>query len=138
MIFKEFNITNENGQTSHIINGHVPVKVKMGETPVKANGKVIVIDGGFCRAYHKKTGIAGYTLVYNSRGLRLMAHQPFTSVKKSLKENKDIESITSMVELTKTRCMVYDTDKGKELKTRISDLERLFLAYQAGLILQTK
>jgi len=132
-ILNEFGLTPEG---AHIINGHVPVKVKKGETPVKADGKVIVIDGGFCRAYHKKTGIAGYTLIYNSRGLRLMSHQPFTSVKKSLKENRDIESVSSMVELTKTRCMVYDTDIGKELLARIRDLERLFLAYQSGMILQ--
>lgn len=135
MILREFDLPTNN---SHIINGHVPVKVKKGETPVKANGRVIIIDGGFCRAYHKKTGIAGYTLIYNSRGLRLMSHEPFTSVKKSLRENRDIESVSNMIELTKTRCMVYDTDIGKERQTRINDLERLFLAYQSGLILQDK
>ena len=96
MILEEFSLKTKRG---HIINGHVPVKVKEGESPVKANGKLIIIDGGFCRAYHKKTGIAGYTLISNSRGLRLLEHQSCANIKESLKANQDIESVSCTLEL---------------------------------------
>lgn len=119
---------------SHIINGHTPIKVTEGESPLKANNRLIVIDGGFCRAYQKTTGIAGYTLIYNSHGMRLKAHQPFESIEKALEENKDIESTSNLFETQVDRVMVKDTDKGKVILETISDLELLLLAYRRGLI----
>ena len=131
MILREFGLYAPN---SHIINGHRPVKVVKGESPVKAGGKVIVIDGGFCRAYHKSTGIAGYTLIYNSRGMRIKAHRPFESVEKALKENKDIDSDTEVFETEGTRVRVKDSDNGKQIAERIADLEMLLVAYRSGLV----
>lgn len=119
---------------SHIINGHTPIKVAKGESPLKANNRLIVIDGGFCRAYQKTTGIAGYTLIYNSHGMRLKAHQPFESIAKVLEENKDIESTSNFFETESERVMVKDTDSGKGILDTISDLELLLLAYRQGLI----
>ncbi|EOS53131.1 hypothetical protein C809_00076 [Lachnospiraceae bacterium MD335] len=119
---------------SHIINGHTPIKVAKGESPLKANNRLIVIDGGFCRAYQKTTGIAGYTLIYNSHGMRLKAHQPFESVAKVLAENKDIESTSNFFETESDRVMVKDTDNGKVILDTINDLELLLLAYRRGLI----
>lgn len=119
---------------SHIINGHTPIKVAKGESPLKANNRLIVIDGGFCRAYQKTTGIAGYTLIYNSHGMRLKAHQPFESIAKVLEENKDIESSSNFFETESERVMVKDTDNGKVIKDTISDLELLLAAYRQGLI----
>lgn len=119
---------------SHIINGHTPIKVAKGESPLKANNRLIVIDGGFCRAYQKTTGIAGYTLIYNSHGMRLKAHQPFESIVKVLEENKDIESSSNFFEMEAERVMVKDTDNGKVILERISDLELLLVAYRQGLI----
>lgn len=119
---------------SHIINGHTPIKVAKGESPLKANNRLIVIDGGFCRAYQKTTGIAGYTLIYNSHGMRLKAHQPFESVAKVLSENKDIESTSNFFEMESDRVMVKDTDNGKVILDTINDLELLLLAYRRGLI----
>ena len=130
-VLKEFGLNPKRG---HIINGHVPVKVKKGESPVKAGGKAIVIDGGFCRAYHKKTGIAGYTLISNSRGLRLLEHQTVADVRTALKENKDIESVSETVELQSCHTTVGDTDEGKAIQEEITDLYNLLLAYQNGIL----
>ena len=116
-----------------IINGHTPVKVVKGESPVKAGGKLIVIDGGFCKAYQKTTGIAGYTLIANSHGLRIMSHQPFLSVEKALDENKDIHSHSDIFETYPTRMMVADSDTGKVIKEQISDLKDLLTAYRSGI-----
>ena len=119
---------------SHIVNGHVPVRAVEGETPVKGSGRMIRIDGGFCRAYHQRTGIAGYTLVYNSHGLSLRAHQPFETVEKAIKENLDIVSSVDTFETTKTRVLVGDTDNGRKLAADVEDLKRLVAAYQTGLV----
>lgn len=127
MILREFGLFSP---LSHIINGHTPVKTVEGEEPVRANGKLIVIDGGFSQAYHKTTGIAGYTLIYNSHGMRIKAHQPFESVEKVLEENKDIESTSTMFETEEDRIMVGDTDEGKEIKEEIQMLKKLLEAYR--------
>ena len=131
MVLKEFGLDPERG---HIINGHVPVKVKKGETPVKAGGKAIIIDGGFCKAYHSKTGISGYTLISNSRGLRLLQHQKIADVREALKENHDIESVSETVELQTCRTTLGDTDEGRLIQDEITDLYNLLLAYQNGLL----
>ena len=130
-LLDEFGVT---GEHRHIINGHVPVRSIKGETPIKANGKLLVIDGGFSRAYHSETGIAGYTLVYHSRGFLLGQHEPFESTAKAIEEGSDIRSTTIVVELSAHRQMVKDTDKGEELKQQISDLKNLLYAYRNGLI----
>ncbi len=127
MILREFGLFSP---LSHIINGHTPVKTVEGEEPVRANGKLIVIDGGFSQAYHKTTGIAGYTLIYNSHGMRIKAHQPFESVEKVLEENKDIESTSTMFETEEDRIMVGDTDEGKEIKEEIQMLKKLLEVYR--------
>ena len=127
MILREFGLFSP---LSHIINGHTPVKTVEGEEPVRANGKLIVIDGGFSQAYHKTTGIAGYTLIYNSHGMRIKAHQPFESVEKVLEENKDIESTSTMFETEKDRIMVGDTDEGKAIKEEIQMLKKLLEVYR--------
>lgn len=119
---------------SHIINGHTPIKVANGESPVKANNRLVVIDGGFCKAYQKTTGIAGYTLIYNSHGMRLKAHQPFESIEKVLEENKDMESTSNFFELEPERVMIKDTDNGKKILETIRDLELLLAAYRRGTI----
>lgn len=120
------------GQFRHIINGHVPVKTIKGESPVKANGKLMVIDGGFSKAYQPETGIAGYTLVYHSRGFQLVQHEPFTSIDKAVKEGQDIKSTIQLVEMTNHRMLVQDTDIGTELKSQIADLQMLLEAYRNG------
>lgn len=127
MILREFGLFSP---LSHIINGHTPVKTVEGEEPVRANGKLIVIDGGFSQAYHKTTGIAGYTLIYNSHGMRIKSHQPFESVEKVLEENKDIESTSTMFETEADRIMVGDTDEGKQIKEEIEMLKKLLEAYR--------
>ncbi len=124
MILREFGLFSD---MSHIINGHTPVKVSKGETPVRANGRLIIIDGGFCKAYHKETGIAGYTLIYNSHGMRLKAHEPFESIKKALEENMDIESSTDIFETEEKRIRVRDTDIGKSIQEQIADLKLMLL-----------
>lgn len=126
MVLREFGLYSEN---SHIINGHTPVRTVDGEQPIRANGKLLVIDGGFCRDYHKRTGIAGYTLIFNSHGLRIKAHQPFESVQKALEENKDIESDSQTVETAATRVMVRDTDIGAGILEDIADLKLLMQDY---------
>lgn len=130
-ILDEFGVE---GTHRHIINGHVPVRSVKGENPIKANGKMLVIDGGFSRPYHSKTGIAGYTLVYHSRGFQLVQHEPFESRAKAIEEGLDIKSTMIVVELSSHRQMVKDTDKGAELKSQIKDLEKLLYAYRNGLI----
>lgn len=122
------------GENRHIINGHVPVHVCNGENPVKANGKLMVIDGGFSQPYHKETGIAGYTLVYHSRGFVLVQHEPFTSTIDAIQKCSDIKSSTQIVEMSSHRMRVADTDIGRELKNQISDLQRLLYAYRHGYI----
>lgn len=129
MILHEFGLYSER---SHIINGHTPVRTSKGEHPVRANGKLLVIDGGFCKSYHKTTGIAGYTLLFNSHGIRIKSHQPFQSVYAALTENKDIESKSELVETEKERLMVRDTDSGKKIKEDIDGLKMLLQAYRNG------
>ena len=128
-LLKEFGL---HSNISHIINGHVPVRTKKGESPLRGGGKMIIIDGGFCRAYHHKTGIAGYTLIYNSYGLRLSAHMPFESVQKAVDENLDIYSTTQVFESMRQRMLVMDTDDGQELSEQIYDLSLLLEAYREG------
>ncbi|MBR4014985.1 MAG: fructose-1,6-bisphosphatase [Anaerotignum sp.] len=123
-----------NPETSHIINGHVPVKVSKGESPIKANGRLFVIDGGFAKAYQKVTGIAGYTLIYNSHGMVLVSHEPFVSTEIAIAEEKDILSSTVALQYTQDRIRVRDTDIGKKLQESINELEKLLYAYQNGII----
>lgn len=130
-ILDAFEVT---GPHRHIINGHVPVRAAKGENPIKANGKLMVIDGGFAKAYHNTTGIAGYTLVYHSRGFQLVQHEPFTSAEEAIKNGTDIVSTTQIVEMSSQRMMVRDTDKGEELQGQIEELEALLYAYQQGYI----
>lgn len=122
------------GSNRHIINGHVPVRTLKGENPIKANGKLMVIDGGFSKAYHNETGIAGYTLVYHSRGFQLVQHEPFTSAEDAIKRGTDIKSTTQIVEMSNRRMLVADTDIGVELRKQIEDLEELLYAYRHGYI----
>lgn len=130
-ILDEFDVV---GEHRHIINGHVPVRSVKGENPIKANGKMLVIDGGFSRPYHSQTGIAGYTLVYHSRGFQLVQHEPFESRAKAIEEGLDIKSTLIMVELSAHRQMVKDTDQGAELRSQIKELEKLLYAYRNGSI----
>ncbi|MCI5627975.1 MAG: fructose-1,6-bisphosphatase [Porphyromonadaceae bacterium] len=130
-ILREFGLEAEHG---HIINGHVPVKASKGETPVKADGKMMVIDGGFSKAYHDTTGIAGYTLVYHSRGFQLVQHDPFTSAEDAVKRGTDIVSTTQIVEFNAQRLNVRDTDIGRDLLRQIEELKLLLTAFRAGLI----
>ena len=123
---------------SHIINGHTPVKVAKGDTPVRAEGKEICIDGGFCKAYQKSTGIAGYTLIFNSYGLRIKAHYPFQDIQHVLTTNADIDSVTTQVEMEPKRVMIGDTDNGQNLKQQIADLNDLLEAYRDGKILEKR
>ena len=122
------------GPNRHIINGHVPVHAASGENPIKAGGKLMVIDGGFSEAYHKETGIAGYTLVYHSRGFELVQHEPFTSTEDAILRGSDIKSTMQIVEMSAHRMLVADTDIGRELKRQISDLKKLLYAYRHGFI----
>lgn len=132
MILREFGIDPDSG--AHIVNGHVPVKIIKGEKPVKANGKLLVIDGGFSKAYQPETGIAGYTLVFHSRGLQLVQHQPFESRKKAIEEGSDIISDTVLAQWGTRRLTVNDTDIGAELREQVSDLRRLLDAYRSGAV----
>jgi len=130
-IFKEFGL--EDGEP-HIVNGHVPVIVKKGESPIKCGGKLLVIDGGFSKAYQAQTGNAGYTLIYNSYGLVLAAHPPFETMEKAVLDEISIDSEIVMQHSLGTRKKVADTDTGKELKARVADLEELLKAYRNGLL----
>ena len=129
-ILSEFGL----GANCHIVNGHVPVQEKNGESPIKGGGRLVVIDGGFCRAYHEKTGIAGYTLVYSSRTMSLRTHQPFVSAEKAIHENLDILSQTDILETEDRRILVEQTDEGETLRERVRDLKQLVAAYQLGWI----
>ena len=124
------------GETRHIINGHVPVHAGSGENPIKAGGRLMVIDGGFSEAYHTETGIAGYTLIYHSRGFQLVQHEPFTSTQDAIQRGTDIKSTTQLVEMSTHRMLVADTDKGAELRAQISDLKALLYAYRHGTVNQ--
>ncbi len=130
-IFEEFGLDAEH---SHIINGHMPVELKKGETPIKCGGKVLIIDGGLSKAYQSKTGIAGYTLIYNSYGLRLVSHEPFESKEMAIAKESDIHSETMVVERVFRRRSVADTDAGKEIEESIVDLSNLLSAYRDGTI----
>lgn len=133
-IMHEFGI--ENTENSVIVNGHIPVEKINGENPIKANGKLIVIDGGFSRYYQKTTGIAGYTLTYDSRGLYIVAHEPFVSLQKAIEDNADIKATIEVQDIlaTKGQMTVRDTDKGVEIEEEIHSLEMLVSAYEYGLI----
>jgi len=130
-ILQEFGLSPDTGR---IINGHVPVKVAKGENPIKANGRLIVIDGGFSKAYQRETGIAGYTLISNSRGLLLAAHQPFESTQKAVSEEIDIDTETEIIHSNAFRMRVSDTDRGREIQAQIDELQELLHAYREGLI----
>ena len=130
-ILKEFGL---DSKKSRIINGHVPVEVKKGESPIKANGKLFVIDGGFSKAYQSKTGIAGYTLIANSYGFLLSAHEPFESTRKAIESELDIHSTTKIVETAKERQRVKDTDLGKRISDKIATLKELLNAFSQGFI----
>lgn len=134
-IMDEFGVK---GEHRHIINGHVPVKVGKGEKPIKADGRLMVIDGGFAKAYHNTTGIAGYTLVYHSRGFQLVQHAPFTSTEEAILNGTDIQTTTQIVEMMGHREMVADSDKGVELSEQVRDLEKLLMAYRKGIIKERK
>ena len=126
------------GENRHIINGHVPVHASKGENPVKAGGKLMVIDGGFSEAYHNETGIAGYTLVYHSRGFQLVQHEPFTSARDAIVRETDIKSSIQIVEMSAHRMRVADTDKGEELRAQVADLKELLYAYRHGIITEKR
>ena len=126
------------GQNRHIINGHVPVHASKGENPIKAGGRLMVIDGGFSEAYHSETGIAGYTLVYHSRGFQLVQHEPFTSARDAIVRETDIKSTIQIVEMSAHRMRVADTDKGEELKAQVADLKELLYAYRHGILTEKR
>lgn len=132
-ILEEFQVT---GDCRHIINGHVPVHHTAGESPIKCKGKILVIDGGFSKAYQKETGIAGYTLIYNSWGMILAAHEPFTSTSDAISKESDILSDRILVKRTTQRKSVGETDTGMKLKERIAELEELLEAYRNGLLIE--
>jgi fructose-1,6-bisphosphatase-3 len=130
-LLKSFGLT---GKHTHIVNGHVPVKSKDGENPVKANGRLIVIDGGFCRAYQPTTGIAGYTLIYNSYGLRLAAHEPFAGEQSAIRNNRDILSTQVVFERASDRILIGETDEGEAIRRKVEDLKLLLYAFRQGLV----
>ena len=132
-IFKEFGIT---GDCRHIVNGHVPVHHTEGESPIKCGGKLLIIDGGFSKAYQKVTGIAGYTLIYNSWGMILAAHEPFTSTQDAITKESDILSDSILVKKTTERKTVAETDNGLKIKERIAELQELLKAYRDGLLIE--
>ena len=129
MLLKEFGLV---GTHCHIVNGHVPVKAKKGESPIKGGGKLLVIDGGFSRAYQPTSGIAGYTLIFNSRHFRIVSHQPFAGRKEALKRNRDIDNDSLIFETLEKRMKVAQTDEGVDLQAQVDDLVRLIQAYRSG------
>ena len=131
MILKEFDL---NGPHCHIINGHVPVKAKKGESPIKGGGKLIVIDGGFCKAYQSTSGIAGYTLIYNSRNIRIVSHQPFEGRRSAIYLNHDIANDSLIFERMESRVKIAETDQGRALQSQVDDLLRLLEAYRSGAV----
>ena len=130
-ILEEFGLT---GPDTHIINGHVPVKAVKGEHPLQAGGKLMLIDGGFSRAYQSSTGIAGYTLIFNSQGLHLVKHEPFSSTKEAIEHMEDISSTSVVREYATDRVLVRATDQGIILKDQVDELKKLLYAYRHGLI----
>ena len=132
-ILAEFGLT---GDESHIINGHVPVERKRGQSPIMCDGKLLIIDGGFSKAYQSKTGIAGYTLVSNSRGLRLVAHEPFESTWEAILNETDIAEDDMVVEQHINRLRVADTDTGREIRSQIDQLMKLLKAYEEGVLVE--
>lgn len=132
-ILVDFGLDPEEG---HIVNGHVPVEAKAGESPIKCNGKLLIIDGGFSKAYQEKTGIAGYTLVYNSHGMLIAAHEPIESMEMAITEGTDIHSHIKVISREANRVTVKDTDIGKDLELMVSDLKQLLKAYRSGIIAQ--
>ncbi len=132
-LLREFGLE---GPHCHIINGHVPVKSKKGESPLKAGGKLLVIDGGFCKAYQKTTGIAGYTLIYNSNCFRLVSHEPFVGRANAIRENRDIASSSVVFERLDTRMKIAQTDVGRQLQEQIDDLMALLWAFRSGEIVE--
>ncbi len=133
-ILKEFGLEEAH---SHIINGHVPVKSRKGESPVKGGGRLIVIDGGFCKAYQKTTGIAGYTLIYNSACFRLVAHQPFAGREEAIRKNWDITSTSQIFDRLERRATIHDTDNGRRMQDQVDDLLDLLRAYRSGAIVES-
>lgn len=131
MILDEFGVK---GVNRHIINGHVPVKTIKGESPIRAGGKMLIIDGGFSRAYQGETGIAGYTLIFNSRGMQLVQHEPFTSTRQAIEHGVEIKGTRLFVDFNKERMLVKDTDNGEEIRGQIAALLRLVEAYRNGLV----
>ena len=132
-IINEFGL---DSSSAHIINGHVPVEVKKGDTPLKCGGKLLIIDGGFAKAYQSKTGIAGYTLIVNSHGMWLSALEPFESKEAAIRDETDIVSESILVEQYSRRHFVADSDKGREIRKNIADLEELLEAYRDGVIIE--
>ena len=132
-ILREFGLE---GPHCHIINGHVPVKTQKGESPLKSGGKLLVIDGGFCKAYQKTTGIAGYTLVYTSNCFRLVSHEPFVGRKEAIRENRDIASTIHVFERLESRMKIAQTDVGRQIKEQIDDLRALLSAFRNGEIVE--
>lgn len=132
-ILREFDLDEKR---SHIINGHVPVEIKKGETPIKCGGKLLIIDGGFSKAYQGETGIAGYTLVANSHGMNLVAHRPFESAEAAIRDETDMVSDSILVETASRRILVADTDIGRELRESIGHLEKLLDAYRDGVLIE--
>ena len=131
MILAEFGLE---GPHCHIINGHVPVKTKKGESPIKGGGKLVVIDGGFCKAYQKTSGIAGYTLIYNSRNFRIVSHQPFDGQQNAITLNHDIDSYSMVFETLERQAKIADTDNGRALQATVDDLKMLLDAYRSGAV----
>lgn len=134
-ILREFGLSENE---SHIINGHMPVKEKNGESPIRANGKLLVIDGGFAKSYRSETGRAGYTLTYNSYGLVLSAGEPFDSKEEAVREEKDIKYEIMVNAIRTERKKVADTDVGKELQKEIEELKLLLAAYRDGSLTETE
>ena len=131
MLLQEFGLSDPH---SHIINGHVPVKAKKGESPIKGHGKLIVIDGGFCKAYQSTSGIAGYTLIYNSRNFRIVSHQPFAGRREAIHKNHDIANESLVFEWMESRVKVAQTDQGYQLKQQVEELKELLHAYRTGAV----
>jgi len=133
VLLREFDLDPTVG---HIINGHVPVAAQKGESPIKGGGKVIVIDGGFCKAYQPKTGIAGYTLIFDSYGMRIAAHEPFPGLEAAISNNSDILSQEEVFDAPQDRLKVGDSDVGKRLERKTQDLKKLLSAFRQGRIKQ--
>ena len=132
-ILREFGLDPASPMT-HVINGHMPVHLKDGEKPVRCGGKLLMIDGGMSRPYQRETGIAGYTLVYNSYGMRLVAHDPFRSAEEAVTTENDIHSVTEVVQLSDRRLSIRDTDNGKRMEENVAELTALLEAYRAGTV----